>query len=111
MPEFMELLKSAFSESANYLTWSFFSIVASFAFYQVKQKRKKKTKPIGVWEKGMYNFYVLIFSVVGAVNILYIVDVFKNTVGSLSAVFMGLFAVLVGVNAGMVVLGQADKRD
>ncbi|PHM69317.1 hypothetical protein [Xenorhabdus sp. KJ12.1] len=110
MMEFIESLNLAFNGSANYLTWSFFSFVASFAIYQAKQKDIKKTKQINIWVKGIYNLCTLLFLVIGAVNVLYIVNIFGNEIGSWVTPFVGLFALLVALNAGIVVWGKVDDN-
>lgn len=105
MGDFLRLLQPAFVESANFLTWAFFSLVA--AFY-LESSINFKAFTI---KKVVYIAFFIILLFIAAINILYIYEVFRSKSGSsfIANIVYGLCLFLLVANAGLVVHGIAKK--
>lgn len=102
-------LLAALKESANYLTWAVFSLVACFSVYKVKDDRIKNKVKISFWSHKMFWFYIVFFFALGMINVTLVIYEFSyRPIPYSIAGAIGLVVALVAINAAIVVFGKLE---
>lgn len=109
MPDYIFMLKGAFSESVDFLTCAFLSLVTASYFDKMLSTRKNKCKLVNCFLRLGFGVFLL----VATVNIVYIYYIFKEKMGSsiIANIILFLFMIIVAVNAIIVVNTDSKKNE
>jgi uncharacterized membrane protein len=111
MLNFISSLKHAFNDSIGHMNWAIvslvvgFSLVIAFAEYQAKQAEKKDKKFRQLRVKALFMFAIIVFFIIGTVNILYTIFIFDEAVKGGAGIAIGVCTVIAAVNAGIITWG------
>ena len=106
MDNFIVLLREAFNETANYLTWSFYALLAAYismAFLSLK--RNKIADKIG---KVIFCMFIAttLFP-----NLMFIVQVFNEKLGIIAGVISFVIAIfMIIINSAPVLLSMKENE-
>lgn len=90
MPHFVLMIREAFNESANYLTWSFYSLITAYVSMAMLEKSNFKTG----FDKLVSKLVFLMSMVIFVPNIWFISMVFEDKLGSFAGFASFFFCLL-----------------
>ncbi|MEN0585304.1 MULTISPECIES: hypothetical protein [Kosakonia] len=107
MPHFVLMIRDAFNESANYLTWSFYSLITAYVSIAMLEKSNFKNKFDNFFSKLLFLISMLIF----IPNILFISQVFGDKLGNFAGVASFVICLLMlMLNSVPAITGLVDKK-
>ncbi|MBG3130276.1 hypothetical protein I4674_10790 [Proteus mirabilis] len=107
----LNLMMEAFSSTANFLTWSFFSFVACFSLYKAISERKLKNIKTKIWASFSYWICIVIFFIFAIANIiLIIIEMYNKTNSKIVAALPGLISIIIISNAAIFVYGKVEEH-
>lgn len=108
MEHFLALLKIAFNDSASYLSWALYSLLAAYISLMMSDQKRYKGKyshKIGVFVYSM-------FMLVCLPNLYFIVMIFNNSLGKIAGLIAGFFALMIIIiNSAPIALSMRDNHD
>ncbi|MCK2178583.1 hypothetical protein MUN35_02550 [Hafnia paralvei] len=108
MENFLALLKIAFNDSASYLSWALYSLLAAYISLMMSYQKRYK----GKYSRKIGIFIYSMFMLVCVPNLYFIVKIFYDTFGKVGGVISFLFAVMIViVNSVPVALSMRDNQD
>lgn len=109
MDNFIVMLREAFNESANYLTWSFYALLAAYismAFLSMKRNKNKITDKIG---KAIFGIFIVTILLP---NLMFIVLVFSQKLGTVAGVISFVIAIfMLIINTAPVLLSMKEDKN
>lgn len=78
MPDYVLMIREAFNESANFLTWSFYSLITAYVSLAMLERNNIKTRFDKLFSKIIFLIAMIIF----IPNIFFISKVFGEKLGS-----------------------------
>lgn len=107
--EWFYLLRDAFNESANYLAWSFYSLLSAYIFLTIVETRGKSKLKKLVMRASMVVFWT--FAVIAMVNFWFMSLVFGDKFGVIAqyiSFFIGIMMII--INSYPVVRSIIDEN-
>ncbi|HEE4845149.1 TPA: hypothetical protein R7G56_000558 [Klebsiella pneumoniae] len=107
MPHFVLMIREAFNESANYLTWSFYSLITAYVSIALLEKNNFKTG----FDKFISKLVFLISMFIFIPNIWFISLVFGDKLGSFAGfAYFVICLLMLMLNSVPAITGLVDKK-
>lgn len=107
MPEIFFLLRDAFNESVNYMTWSFYALITAYVAMAFQERDKVKTRFSNFLNKLLFLMSMFIF----IPNIFFVSRVFSEKLGPAAGVgsfIIGLLFMM--INSIPAITGLVQQR-
>ncbi len=108
MEHFLALLKIAFNDSAGYLSWALYSLLAAYISLMMSYQKRYK----GKYSRKIGIFIYSMFMLICVPNLFFIVGIFDDIFGRVAGVISFFFAVMIViVNSVPAALSMRDNQD